>query len=76
MCYLKGLKPKNKIGAAFGSYGWGGGATKSITSEMALMDIEIVEDDLTFKWRPQEGELAQCVEFGRKIAAKIKQAEL
>lgn len=24
MYYLKGLSPKNKIGLAFGSYGWGG----------------------------------------------------
>lgn len=76
MCYLKGLKPKNKIGAAFGSYGWGGGATKAITSEMVLMDIEIAEDELTFKWKPQEVELAQCVEFGRRMAAKTKQAKL
>jgi len=26
LTYMKGLKPQKKIGAAFGSYGWGGGA--------------------------------------------------
>ena len=72
MCYLKGLKPKNKIGAAFGSFGWGGGATKAIVPEMEQAGIEMVEDQLSFKWIPEESELAQCVEFGRKIADKMK----
>lgn len=72
LCYLKGLKPKNKIGAVFGSYGWGGGATKGIVQEMEQAGIELVEDDLTFKWVPEETELDQCVEFGRRIAAKMK----
>ena len=72
LCYLKGLKPKNKIGAAFGSYGWGGGATKAIVQEMEQTGIEIVEPEMTFKWVPEESELAQCVEFGRRIASKIK----
>ena len=72
LCYLKGLKPKNKIGAVFGSYGWGGGATKAIINEMEQTGIEIVEPELTFKWVPEESELAQCVEFGRKIAAKMR----
>jgi len=26
MAYLRGLRPKNKIAAAFGAYGWAGGA--------------------------------------------------
>ncbi|MCK5487260.1 MAG: flavodoxin domain-containing protein, partial [Desulfobacterales bacterium] len=31
LSYMKGLKPLNKIGAAFGSYGWSGEAVKMIT---------------------------------------------
>ncbi|MBT4512530.1 MAG: FprA family A-type flavoprotein [Chloroflexi bacterium] len=72
LCYLKGLKPKNKIGATFGSYGWGGGATKAVRQEMDEMGIEMIADDLTFKWVPEEAELAQCVEFGGNIAKKMK----
>lgn len=72
LCYLKGLKPKNKVGAAFGSYGWGGGATKAVVQEMEGMGIEMVENDLTFKWIPEETELAQCIEFGQNIAKKMK----
>ncbi len=32
--YIKGLRPRNLIGAVFGSFGWGGGATKLV--EQAL----------------------------------------
>ena len=28
--FLKGLKPKNRVAAAFGSYGWSGGAVAEI----------------------------------------------
>ena len=73
LCYLKGLKPKQKIGAAFGSYGWGGGATRAIAQEMEQAGIELVTEDLTLKWVPGESEIAECVDFGRKIAARIKQ---
>jgi flavorubredoxin len=71
LCYLKGLKPRNKIGAAFGSYGWGGGATKAVTQEMEQTGIELVEPELAFKWVPEASELAECVEFGRRIAGKM-----
>ena len=30
MAYLKGLRPKNKIAATFGAYGWAGGAVKEV----------------------------------------------
>ena len=34
LAYMKGLKPNNKIGAAFGSYGWSGESVKLITKEL------------------------------------------
>jgi flavorubredoxin len=34
LCYMKGLKPSGKIGAAFGSYGWSGEAVKLINGEL------------------------------------------
>ena len=43
MTYMKGLKPLNKIGAAFGSYGWSGEAPKMITKELEAMKFDIVE---------------------------------
>jgi flavorubredoxin len=72
LCYLKGLKPKNKIGAAFGSHGWGGGGVKAVQQELEQTGIELVDSKLAFKFVPDEGEIQKCVDFGREIAARIK----
>jgi anaerobic nitric oxide reductase flavorubredoxin len=72
LCYLKGLKPKNKIGAAFGSHGWGGGAVKAVQQELEQTGIELIDSKLAFKFVPDEGEIQKCVDFGREMAARIK----
>jgi len=72
LCYLKGLKPKNKIGAAFGSHGWGGGAVKAIQQELEHTGVELIDSKLAFKFVPDEGEIQKCIDFGREVAAKIK----
>ena len=74
LIFLKGLKPKNRIGAAFGSYGWGGGAVKSIEGVLKDTGIEIAVPGLGVKYTPDEAELARCREYGKKIADKIKSA--
>ena len=71
LCYMKGLKPKNKIGAAFGSYGWAGGAIKGIENEMKLTGIELM-DNISFDYVPDKDELEKCKSFGKMIANKIK----
>ncbi|UCG83072.1 MAG: FprA family A-type flavoprotein, partial [Dehalococcoidia bacterium] len=71
LCYLKGLKPKGKIGAAFGSHGWAGGAVKAIEQEMDEMGIEMVDSGLAFKFVPEPDELQKCFDFGKTIANKI-----
>jgi flavorubredoxin len=72
LCYLKGLKPRNKIGAAFGSHGWGGGAVKAVQQELEQTGIELIDSNLAFKFVPDEAEIQKCIDFGREIAAKIK----
>lgn len=72
LCYLKGLKPKNKIGAAFGSHGWGGGGVKAVQQEFEQTGVELIDSNLAFKFVPDETEIQKCVDFGREIAAKIK----
>jgi anaerobic nitric oxide reductase flavorubredoxin len=72
LCYLKGLKPKNKIGAAFGSHGWGGGGVKAVQQELEQTGVELIDSKLAFKFVPDDGELQKCVDFGRDMAAKIK----
>jgi anaerobic nitric oxide reductase flavorubredoxin len=69
---LRGLKPKNKIGGAFGSFGWSGGAVKNIETMLQEMKIEIFESGISFKFWPDEEELNKCFEFGRRFGMKIK----
>jgi flavorubredoxin len=72
LTYMKGLKPKNKIGAAFGSYGWSGEAVKQINNAFEEMKFDIVDDGLRIKYVPTHKTLAPCVELGRKIGKAIK----
>ncbi len=74
MCYMKGLKPKGKLGAAFGSYGWAGGAVKAIEKELADAGFDMIDPSLSIKFVPDEGKLKRCYETGRTIANKIKSA--
>jgi flavorubredoxin len=72
LCYLKGLKPKGKLGAAFGSHGWAGGAVKAIEQELSQAGIEVVDCGLKFKFVPDKDEINKCTDFGKTIAKQIK----
>jgi flavorubredoxin len=72
LAYLKGLKPRGKLGAAFGSYGWSAGAVKAAYQELNEAGIEIIESGLGFPYVPGEEELKKCVAFGEKIAQEVK----
>jgi len=69
---LRGLQPDGKIGFAFGSHGWGGGAVKII--EAALDDIKTTrtQDGIEVTYRPTPETLAACKEAGRKLAEALK----
>jgi len=69
---LKGLRFRNKVGAAFGSYGWSGECVKLIEENLAKARIKILQEGIKFKWQPTADELLQCVEFGRRFAAAMK----
>jgi anaerobic nitric oxide reductase flavorubredoxin len=68
---LQGLRPRNKIAAAFGSYGWGGGAVKTIEEKLERASMEIVAPALTVKWVPDKNEIQKCFEFGKEFAKKV-----
>ncbi|MBF0413278.1 MAG: FprA family A-type flavoprotein [Desulfamplus sp.] len=71
MTYIKGLKPKNRMAAAFGSYGWSGEAVKILNNEFQAMGMEIVDDGLKVQYVPAKADLEKCFELGEKIAKKI-----
>jgi len=75
LTYMKGLKPKNKIGAAFGSYGWSGEAVKILTGELADMKFTMVGDGLRSHYIPGEDDLAACRDLAKQVAAALPQAD-
>lgn len=72
LAHLRGLRPKNRIAGAFGSYGWGGGAVKEAYEEFKKMGLEIVETGVQVVYRPSAEDEKQCYEFGREFAKKVK----
>ena len=72
---MEGLRPRNKLAAAFGSYGWGGGATATIEKSLKGAGMELAAPALTFKWVPDKTELKKCYEYGQEFAKKVKASE-
>ena len=72
---LVGLRPVNKIAAAFGSFGWGGGAVKTIEDSIVKAGMKNLVPSLAVKWAPDTLELQRCFEFGREIAQKTQSNE-
>jgi flavorubredoxin len=71
LTYMKGLRPRKKYGAFFGSYGWGGGAKREAEAMIKAAGLELVENDLDFRFKPDKSELKKAIEFGKKIAQKV-----
>jgi len=71
MEFFKGLKPKNRTAAAFGSYGWSGGAVKEIEDLVKAGGVELAQPSISVKYMPDESERKICYEFGVEFAKKI-----
>lgn len=71
LTYLMGLRPKNKLWATFGSYGWAGGAVKAVNEKLKSSGYEPVES-LEVNFRPDGQDMAKCYALGQKIASMVK----
>jgi len=71
--YLRGLKPTNKIGAAFGSHGWAGGGAKQVDEELEKTGIARVREPLTCVYKPDAATLEECRKLGAELADKVEQ---
>jgi len=73
MTYLKGLRPADRITGAFGSYGWSGGAVKTLHEQLTEMKLEVAEGGPEVKYRPTPEEMEQCYQFGRDFAVQVRE---
>jgi flavorubredoxin len=73
MTYIKGLRPQNKIAAAFGSYGWSGEAVKILNKDFEEMKFTIIDPGVKIQYVPDEADLERCFELGVKLAKTLKE---
>ncbi len=72
LAYMKGLKPLNKMGAAFGSYGWSGEAPKMITKALEAMKFDVVEP-LRHQYLPDGNALEASYALGSTVGRAINE---
>ncbi len=70
LTYIKGLRPGNKLGFAFGSHGWAGGAVPMIQDLLTEIGTELTSEGVTCQYRPTDDELAICYQAGKTLAEK------
>ena len=72
LTYMKGLAPKNRVGIAFGSYGWGGQSVSDIENILEAAKFELPLKGLKLQWVPDEEELKELKE---RLKVNILRAE-
>ena len=74
LVYMKGLKPVNKIGGAFGSYGWSGEAVKQVMAELAGMKFNMIDAGPRLQYVPAADGLEACIQYGRRVGDAVNAA--
>jgi flavorubredoxin len=69
---LRGLKFQNKLGAAFGCYGWSGESVKLLEKHLTEVKIPLVREGIKLKWQPRNTDLEKCRVFGNELGEKVK----
>jgi flavorubredoxin len=69
---VKKIDLKEKLGAAFGSYGWSGEAPGLVIDIMInKFDMKVTESPLLVKRTPNLTMIEKCREFGKKIGEEL-----
>ncbi len=72
LTYLKGLRPQNKIGGAFGSFGWSGESTKILMEWLESMKFELPAEAVKVKNVPTHEDYRKLKEMAKTIADALK----
>lgn len=71
--HLRGLRPKDRMVGAFGSYGWGGGAVKWLYKEFEAMKLKPILEGVQVNYRASDEDEIRCFEFGKEFAKNVKE---
>ncbi len=72
--YVKGLRPRKKVGGCFGSFGWSGESVKHLNGFLEAMQCEIVEPGLKIKNVPTHDQFKECFELGVSVGKAVNAA--
>jgi len=72
LTYIKGLRPKNRIGFAFGSYGWGGQSVGEIEKVMKELKWDMPIEGVRYQYIPDDDELESMKKTGSQLGKIIK----
>ena len=72
LTYLKGLRPRERIGFVFGSYGWGGQAVGEIEKIFQNLSWELPVESININYIPDEKELENIKSIGNKLGEYLK----
>ena len=70
LVYLKGLQPKGKKAAAFGTFGWAGGAQKDMEAMLTAAGCDL-QQGFTCKWRASADDVAAARQFAYDFAKSL-----
>jgi len=70
---VRNLKPRNKIGAAFGSFGWSGEAVRNLEARLKEAGITLVSEGIRVHYRPTAQELAHCFALGHRVGELVQE---
>jgi flavorubredoxin len=67
LTYLKGLRPRNRVGFVFGSYGWGGQAVGEIEEILKSLSWSIPIESYKINYVPEQADLKKAKEIGKRL---------
>ena len=71
MTYMRGLRPRKRIGFAFGSYGWAPKVVKDLEAFMDDLKWDRPVESININYIPDESELEDVRARGRQLAEHI-----
>ncbi len=72
LTYLKGLRPIQRIGYIFGSFGWGGQAVGEIEKVIDTLGWERPIESVNINYVPDSQDLKKLKEIGSKLAKHVR----
>ncbi|MDR0339083.1 MAG: FprA family A-type flavoprotein [Desulfovibrio sp.] len=71
LTYMKGLRPKNRLAGAFGSYGWSGECVKILSEALQGMGFDMPVDPVRHRCVPTHETLGACHAMGKALAEAL-----